>query len=258
MAFHRYLESNLHEILADQEISLDDKVETLYDCSQFVAHDILDNPSAGTAVPRSQDLVNTVADFLFTEQKSFARFLKATAVDYHVYTHSVNVFVYSMMLARKLGLGDEHYLKRLGMGALLHDVGKSRVSATTLNSSGKLTDAQWREMRQHPVWGWEILKKHGVQDTLVLEVTRSHHEKLRGSGYPDGLEGDQIAEHVRLVTICDIFDALTTKRSYKNEVRSFSALKLMQEEMSADLDHRIFSEFVRLMAAGDVPPSVRQ
>lgn len=247
--YHRYLEANLEAILSDPKITLDAKVETLYDCAQFVVHDILEDPESDTVVARSQGLVNTVAGFLLTEDRAFPKFLKATAMDYHVYTHSVNVFVYALMLARRLGLGDDDLLRRFGLGALLHDIGKSRVSADTLNSTGKLTDEQWVEMKMHPVWGWEILVEHGIDDPIVLDITRSHHEKLSGTGYPDQLRGSFIPEHVRIVTVCDIFDALTTKRSYKDEIKTFPALQLMRNEMHQELDTGIFGQFVHLLAS---------
>lgn len=251
-AYHRYLEANLESILSDTGVPLDAKIETLYDCAQFVVHDILKNPQCDTVVERSQDLVNAVADFLFDDRRAFSGFLKATAMDYHVYTHSVNVFVYSMMLARKLELGDDDLLRRFGLGALLHDIGKSKVSPETLNSTEKLTEEQWVEIKKHPVWGWEILVQHGIEDPIVLDITRSHHEKLTGAGYPDRLGGPVIPEHVRIVTVCDIFDALTTKRSYKGEIQSFPALQLMRTEMHDELDGQIFGQFVQIMAA-DAP-----
>lgn len=247
-AYHRYLEANLDAILTDPNVPLDAKVETLYDCAQFVVHDILNDPEAESVVGRSQQLVNAVADFLFEDKRAFPKFLKATSLDYHVYTHSVNVFVYSMMLARRLGFGDDDLLRRFGLGALLHDIGKSRVSPETLNHDGPLNEDQWAEIRQHPVWGWEILIQHGLDDPIVLDITRSHHEKLTGTGYPDKLGGKFIPEHVRIVTVCDIFDALTTKRCYKGEIQTFPALQLMQKEMQKEIDTRIFSQFVHLLA----------
>lgn len=252
--YHRYLEANLTEILSDKNVPLDAKVETLYDCAQFVVHDILQQPEDDAVVDRAQRLVDAVSEVLFQDRAAFPEFLKTTSMDYHVYTHSVNVFAYSMMLARRLGFGDDTLLRRFGLGALLHDIGKSKVRPETLNSTGKLTDEQWDEIKRHPVWGWEILVGHGIEDPIVLDITRSHHEKLTGTGYPDQIGGRFIPEHVRIVTICDIFDALTTKRSYKDEIQSFPALQLMRNEMQRELDKRIFSEFVHLLAA--TPASV--
>lgn len=246
--YHLYLEANLVQVLSDKTVPIDAKMEILYDCAQFVVHDILDNPEDARVVPRAQDLVNAVADLLFADQRAFTNFVKATSVDYHVYTHSVNVFVYSMMLARKTNFADDDFLRRFGIGALLHDIGKSRVSPETLNCVGKLSDEQWAEMRKHPVWGWEILLEHGVDDPVVLAITRSHHEKLNGKGYPDQLRSGTIPEHVRIVTVCDIFDALTTKRCYKEEINTFPAIQMMQSEMRGEIDTRILAQLVRLLA----------
>ena len=102
-------------------------------------------------------------------------------------------------------------------------------------------------MRLHPVTGYDILKEHGLFSDLVLDVTRHHHEKLRGGGYPDKLTANQIDPLVRASTIADIFDALTTRRSYKGALTSYQALKIMRDKMAADLDPDLFRTFVELM-----------
>lgn len=87
---------------------------------------------------------------------------------------------------------------------------------------------------------------------VVLDVTLHHHEKLGGGGYPDGLKGDEIKPHVRIATICDIFDALTTARAYKDAVGSFPAFRIMQEELMGDLDPEYFKAFIEMMSASNV------
>lgn len=251
--YYHYVEANLEAILSDTAASLPEKTQVLYDCAHNVVREFMSNPNAGEVIPRSETLVNNLVKFIFEDDTSFSYFLKASSFDYHTYTHSVNVFVYSVTLAQFLGHDDPAFLHDFGTGALLHDIGKSRVPADVLNCKGALSDAQWGLMKKHPEWGHDILKKQGVTNEIVLRVTRHHHEKLSGGGYPDGLRAAQLPYYVRIATICDIFDALTTRRSYKNALNSFPALKLMQDEFKGQIDPEIFSSFVRMMSTATQP-----
>ncbi|MEM4235355.1 MAG: HD domain-containing phosphohydrolase, partial [Candidatus Methanomethylicaceae archaeon] len=99
-----------------------------------------------------------------------------------------------------------------------------------------------------PVYGYEILvNEHNVRDELQLDVARHHHEKLTGTGYPDKLKGDEVSVYARISAIADIFDALTTRRSYKNAFRSFDALNLMKTQMCNEIDMGIFKKFIILL-----------
>ncbi len=102
-------------------------------------------------------------------------------------------------------------------------------------------------MKYHPVHGYNLLRDHGLKDGIILDVTRHHHEKLTGKGYPDSLPADEISMFARMSTISDIFDALTTRRSYKEALPSFDALRLMKGEMANELDRDLFEKFVEMM-----------
>ena len=103
-------------------------------------------------------------------------------------------------------------------------------------------------MRTHPIHSYELMKENGGLSESALDVARHHHERLNGLGYPDGLSGDEVSMYARIGKIADIFDALTTERSYKAAMPSFPALKLMREEMIQDLDADLFNVFVNMMA----------
>lgn len=245
--YHAYVESHLKEIVSDETIPVEAKSTLLYTSAQHLVKDVLADPRAGDMLPRSGMVVEAMVTHMMREPRAFASLMRISSYDYYTYTHSVNVCVFSLALARRTGEFDEEELQRFGLGALLHDVGKSRVDPEILNVRGKLSQEQWEIMRQHPVYGHEILIEQNVSDPLVLTVTRHHHEKLGGGGYPDGLWGDEIAPLVRITTIADIFDALTTQRSYKTALHSFPALQLMREQMIQDLDRDYFRLFVEIL-----------
>lgn len=249
--YRRYVERNLPSILADPGLDTSAKSEMLYDSAIGLMEDVMADPRAGQVVPRSRAFVEGTCQFLREEKGSFRHLLRVTSFDYYTYTHSVNVFVFSVALAQRVGLTDALQLQKLGEGALLHDVGKSLIDPAIVNCRGKLDDAQWAEMRKHPVHGHDILREQGVVSETVLRIVRHHHEKIRGNGYPDAIGADEIPVTTRISTIADIFDALTTRRSYKPALNSFPALDLMRKEMAADLDPDLFRAFVEMMGTRD-------
>jgi len=101
----------------------------------------------------------------------------------------------------------------------------------------------------HPAYGHKILVEQGVDDQMVLDVVRHHHEKRNGVGYPDGLRGDGISFFTAVTTIADIFDALTTRRSYKDAMSSFDALRLMKEKMADELAPDLFKQFIVMIGS---------
>jgi HD-GYP domain-containing protein (c-di-GMP phosphodiesterase class II) len=246
-AFSSYVEKNLGTILDDPGIATEQKADLLYLSLTGVIEDVMSDPRAGDVVPRSQSIVKNACKFLYEQRHALECIMRVCSFDYYTYTHSVNVFVFAMTLGTRV-FPKEEVMDDYGMGALLHDVGKSQVPDEILNCKGKLTKEQFEIMKLHTWYGFEILQEKDGISPLVLDMTLHHHERIDGSGYPDGLAGDQVAREVRCVTISDIFDALTTRRSYKEQMSSFDALKLMRDEMQGHIDPELFRMFVQMIS----------
>lgn len=241
-----YIERNMEVLLGDDEVPVEERSEMMYESAQGLVREAMEDPRSGKLIERSSEMVPHMIKFIYSEKRSFACLLRVCSYDYYTYTHSVNVFTYCVALAQHLGY-TEGQVQRFGHGALLHDVGKSLLPRDVVNAPGGLSDEQWQQMRMHPVHGYNILVELGMTDPVVLDVTRHHHEKLSGKGYPDGLAGDEISEWARMCTIVDIFDALTTRRSYKEAKHSFESLQFMRAHMGDEIDLRLFRGFVELM-----------
>ncbi len=158
--------------------------------------------------------------------------------------HSVRVSRLACMLAKELGLTDKQ-IKSLERGALLHDIGKIGISDTILHKPDKLTDEEWQAMRIHPDIGARIVE--GIpflQETV--SVIRYHHERWDGSGYPVGLRGREIPTQARIFAVADVFDALTSKRTYREKSSADEALKFMQEHSGVLFDPEIVGALTRL------------
>ena len=161
--------------------------------------------------------------------------------DAGVYQHTLGVAGYAAAFGSRVGLSraDQH---RLTKAALLHDIGKARIPVEILNKPGRLTAEEMRLMRRHPEIGAGLLDAQGDFEPAIVEVVRHHHEKMDGSGYPAGLREEEISDLVRIVAICDVFSALTERRTYRNPVPASEALAIMAG-MQGHLDRALMRAF---------------
>jgi putative two-component system response regulator len=166
--------------------------------------------------------------------------------DPYTHGHCERLADYSARLGEQLGLPEEQ-LTALRRGGVVHDIGKIAVPDAILLKPGKLSEEEWKLMREHPVVGERIcapLKSF----RSVLPIIRHHHEKYDGSGYPDGLRGQSIPITARVLQIVDVYDALTTERPYKRAFSSIEALQTMKEEVARGWwDPDIFNQFEKLI-----------
>jgi len=165
--------------------------------------------------------------------------------DISVYQHSLSVAGFAAAFAAELGFsrGDRY---RLARAALLHDVGKARIPAAILDKPGPLTPDETAVMRSHTTLGADLLGCTGAFDDAILEVVRSHHERLDGSGYPDGLTGSAIGDLARLVAICDVHSALTERRVYRAPMSARRAAAIM-DGMAGQLDPDLLRIYRRII-----------
>jgi HD-GYP domain-containing protein (c-di-GMP phosphodiesterase class II) len=133
----------------------------------------------------------------------------------------------------------------------MHDVGKTMISTDILNKKGKLTKEELDKVKKHPQLGVEILKESRIDSKNEQIITLQHHENCDGSGYPHGLMKREIQHSGKVSRIIDVYDALTTDRSYAKAVRPFAALALMKKEMSNCFDKEIFLDFIRFLGPYD-------
>lgn len=164
--------------------------------------------------------------------------------DEYTAIHSINVCVLSLTFGRALGLSIEE-LNELGLGALLHDIGKMRVPLKVLNKPGKLTDDEFEIMKSHPGMGYELVRHDKNLSPNVLSIVRSHHERLSGTGYPDKLSEDEIPYFTKIVSITDVYDAITSDRCYHDGMTPHDALKKLYEWMPNNYDTKLIQEFIR-------------
>lgn len=159
----------------------------------------------------------------------FMQVTRLKTKDRGTYLHSVSVAGLMAQMAVLLEFDDD-LINEIGRAGILHDLGKLLIPNSILNKPGELTAAEKRMIRSHPEIGYRHMKKLGGVSNLILDVCRLHHEALDGSGYPLGLKAEQIGTAVRICTVCDVFDALTTVRPYKKAWSTSDALTWMYDK----------------------------
>ncbi|WP_068773477.1 HD-GYP domain-containing protein [Paenibacillus sp. FJAT-26967] len=146
--------------------------------------------------------------------------------DNYLYQHSLNVCMYATMLGMSHGYGKDE-LMTLGLGALLHDIGKTQIPDEILCKPTQLSDSEFTEMQNHTVYGYRILKEEPNIPLLSAHCAFQHHERMNGSGYPRGIKGDEIHPYAKWIAMVDSYDALTTHRVYRPALLPHEALEVI-------------------------------
>lgn len=244
--YQRYIEKNLGKILVDPDIQEEKKAGILYETSTNLVKDVLSNPTYGENIQRSKELVANTVGYILKGRDAFVNLLKITSFDYYTYTHSVNVCTFSIALAQQMGFEDEQFMHELGVGALLHDVGKSKISDRILNKRSALNSIEFEIMKKHPRWGVEILSDTDMLAASCYYPVLQHHERGDRRGYPSGMSLDEMHIYSKIVAIADSFDAMTTHRVYQAAMNTFPALKIMLSLRGA-YDEELLRAFCELM-----------
>lgn len=169
--------------------------------------------------------------------------------------HSERVAQYALLIARHLGL-DEDELKAIRYGSWLHDCGKIGVSENILNSEGPLDEADIHIIRNHPLWGADVARKARLSD-MIVNIILSHHERYDGKGYPAGLRAEEIPLEARIVSVADIYDALTTERPYRKAYTLDLALEMLISMKENVLDPKLVECFSSIVASGGLESAGR-
>lgn len=242
-----YVENNIDFFLSNSEVSDNIKAFVLYDISQEVITEIFEKPDDPKSAERAKNIIKATTMKLTNDDSFFFKLLDAMSFDYSTYTHSINVSTFSLNFSKSLQINDMKLLESIGVGAFLHDIGKSQIPQEILFKKGKLYKDEFLIVSLHTNLGYDLIKKEFPDNWVIQKIVRHHHEKLDGSGYPDGLVADEIPLEVQIVTLSDIFDALTTSRCYKKKVKTYDALTIMRnEQMSGKYNKELLDKFIKM------------
>jgi len=193
---------------------------------------------------RIDTAVRSVHESLDRNPGALLSLVQIKRADEYTYMHSVAVSALMAQLAKTLGM-DEAEQHQAATAGLLHDIGKVGVPNEILNKPGRLTEDEFKAVRNHPRNGHELLARGGEFDEVALDVCLHHHERIDGRGYPDRLNGDQMTRFAKMGAICDIYDAISSNRPYKSAWTPFESLRQMASWGKGHLDPDIFRAFVQ-------------
>lgn len=197
------------------------------------------------------DMMGTVyeiVDQLLSNRSLMVNLLDIRTFDEYTFSHSVNVGVLSILTGISLGYNRDR-LCQLGLGAIMHDLGKTMIPTEIINKPGPLTSVEFEEVKKHSIYGADLIRKTGWDGAAIPFVALQHHERYNGQGYPNGMKGDEIHEFARIVAVADTYDAITADRVYKKAVLPHEAFEMMAGSGDFLFDYNIIKAFWHNIAA---------
>lgn len=234
----------------------------IYFKSIAVTRNVLENAHAGKAVNfrRAKRAMQTMVDITSRDRFLLVALTNIKNYDEYTYNHSTNVAVLALTFGQHLGMSPKT-LGELGMAAMFHDIGKTEIDPKVLNKPGKLNRDEWELVKSHPVAGVKnLLKSSNMNEMLIRSVivALQHHQRVDLGGYPNTDHSGTVDFFGRLVSICDVYDALTTPRVYRKESYSAAqAMAIMLDEAGKAFDARLVREFVRFLSLYPVGTTLR-
>lgn len=234
----------------DLTLPPDQRIVSLTDAAAELTRILFQYPLTAASLTQVESVAGNMVRCVEEDPTCVSALGNLSSHDQYTYYHSARVAAYSLALALKMSENDASHLAVLATGALLHDVGKSKIDLSLLHKSGSLTKGEWERIKQHPVYGDEVVAE-SVLAVMPRSIILHHHERFDGSGYPHNLTERELLEEVKIVAFADVFDALTTNRPYQVSRTHFEALELIRHKMLKNLHKDAYSAMVELLGEGD-------
>jgi len=234
--FQKHLQANVRNIIVNEQIPITQRMAFLNSTGRTMLQEVFRADNLDKTLEVISALSDHMATLIAQNEVVVGELFDVLQHDYHTYTHSYNVASYAMLLAKALGFREEQDLHEISMGGLLHDLGKLRIPNHILTKKGRLTEQEWQIIQQHPTDGFTTLADRADLSFGQLMMVYQHHEKGDGSGYPTGIDSEEIHVLARICSVVDIFEALTSNRPYRNPNTTQEALAILDQLAPNKLD----------------------
>ena len=215
-------------------------------------HSILND----STLKQSENISEKLVDNIYKDEQISVSILDLQTYDLNTYLHSVSVTVISIAIGTALSL-DRKSLCRLGVCALLHDIGKIEIPIEIINKPSRLTKEEFEIVKTHPMLGGKYVMDHGCISDDIYEGIISHHEKYNGMGYPNALKNEEIPLFGRIISVADVYDALTGNRPYRDPIKPLEAIEYIMAGVGSSFDYNIVKAFLRKIEPYPVGSYVR-
>lgn len=225
----------------------EERLSVMYTTMSNAMKAIFDNRDEKLPLEALYTYLDQLAKCVDLETNILSLLLKNIPDEYTTHHHSTNVAFFAVILAKAIHLSQEEIID-VGFTGLVHDIGKIRIDSNLLLKPSRLDDDEYEIVKHHADDGYAILADNGIINQKILNGVRFHHERLDGSGYPKGLRRKLIPKYAQIVGVCDVFDALTTKRTFRKNYTSYEALLVMKQEMASQFDDLYVNTFIKLLS----------
>lgn len=245
-------DSRTEDIIVDDPISQKTREQTLYTIrntfKELYDVKLIERPvMRGNLAKSFKTVLNMIIDDLKSNKQAMLMLSSIYVKDTYLYNHSLNVSLYSITIGMAKGL-KQNQLVELGLGALLHDIGKTVVPIELLVKKGALTKDEYELVKSHSEAGFEILRKEEGIPLPSAHCAYQHHERINGSGYPRGIQGNNIHIYAKIVAIADVYDAVVSERVYKKPKLPHEALELLFTGVNEDFEMELVDIFKNTVA----------
>lgn len=240
-----YIEDGLiDDIIIEEAISLETRTQAV-----FCVHKVMDDIKHGKTIKVSavKNIVAKIIDELLSNKDFVYTLSDIRSHDDYTFYHSVNVTVISLIIGTSLHY-NKNQLAELGLGAILHDIGKTKINTNIINKPTKLSAEEFEEVKKHAWFGFDILRKKPEIKLTSAHVALQHHERFDGTGYPLGIKSKKIIEYARIAAIADVFDALSNDRCYRKKMPLTYIYTYLAEKSGIDFDDYILDRFIEKVA----------
>lgn len=196
-------------------------------------------------IKNTMDVFYSLFDYIITKDETVsANLFDIKNYDNYTYVHCIDTAMMSIFLGTALGL-DKNLLKELGIASILHDIGKTKISNSIINKKAPLTKEEFAEIKKHTIYGRNILSSYDIVSENILRGVTEHHERIDGKGYPYGLKGNEINYLAKIVSLCDVFSAVSAKRCYRDKFDPQKAYDLILSSSNLNFDPEIVNVFMK-------------
>jgi len=253
-SLEEYLQRFMRATFDDPGALIDEKARGIELSWGIVARQILRRPTA-LQINRARPIIEMAVAEMENAPELTYELLLNTETSFSLPSHLVNSSVFTIAMCGPLTISKPSEKQALALSAFLHDIGKALLPEHLLQKSGKLSTAEWAQMRQHSLLGCNLLSTVKDVPGVVAEAARSHHERIDQQGYPDGLGGDAIPFAGRVAAVVDVFNALTTDTPFRKRLNSFEAITAMREQMKGQFDVEVLRALVHTLAEQSRAPA---
>ena len=237
---------HIEYIIKSPDYNFEEKAVKIYMYSKIYAEYVITTGNLKDNQENIKKSIETTVEYLLMSEFAFMNLLNLSSYDYNEVGHGMNVSIYAMALANRLGFSGKISLYEIGFAGLTHDMGKLKIPREILSKNG-LSEKEAEEIKMHPIYSKEILTANGIDNKNIINGVLEHHESSNGTGYPFGKTEEDISTYGKIIIIANRFDSLTRNRPFRIKMSVADALNFM--EKNSELYNVAFlREFIILMS----------